>query len=544
MSALLARLRNLGAPFLACTAVLVVFAVGMHVVRLPEPLGVDQGLFACFARWVPRGWLPYRDLFDSKPPLFLYWWAASALVPGSVTHAAWWWEALWLWATLGVAFAFVTRFTGDRWAGLAAAALLFIGLWSPAWGDRGQPFWSRAQAEEILTLPMLVSAWLSWRAMERERLALGAGVLVGVCGLFKIPSMAIALAWALGWLTTCPGRAAARRVGLMVAGIVIPWLLALAWFAGHGATSSFVEGVFVYHRYNAAFIAPPWDDVLSRYATTMVTQAPWLLVAGAIGLVRLSRRGSRERHWAGAWIVCTMAAVVAQRQLAGYQYALAVPGLAIVGGIGLADVARQVPDREERTLALAALAGVALLVGSELLGWRRAYAADATQLGGSASREAYLRAIQPGGFSMADEEASARWVADHTAPRDGILVWGLSPGLYALADRHPVTRFPFHKILLTDAPLSRMWPGLDERRRDLVDRVTRDPPAVVLVGQNDANGFEPLDSVSSLGRFRELRAILQRDYVPAPSLGRFLVFARRDSASATATTAAPSVTAP
>ena len=110
---------------------------------------------------------------------------------------------------------------------------------------------------------------------------------------------------------------------------------------------------------------------------------------------------------------------------------------------------------------------------------------------------------------MADEEQAASWLRAHTRPDDGILVWGLSPGVYALADRHPVTRFPFHKILMTDAPLSRMWPGLDERRARFMAGLRRDPPAYVLVGRGDANGFEPLDSFTSMMRFGELKLLLR-----------------------------------
>ena len=526
-----------------CAGLLVAFALAMQVIRLPEPLGIDQGLFACFARWVPRGALPYRDLFDSKPPLFLYWWSASAVIPGDVVRAAWWWEGLWLAGTLAIAYALGKRL-GDRWVGLVAAALMFVGFWSPAWGDRGQPFWSRAQAEEALALPMLVSAWLAWRANDRAGLALWAGVLVGVCGLFKIPSMVIGLPWVIGWLATMSLRETARRAFLLVAGTLLPWALAFGWFAAHGATGAFTEGVFVYHRYNVAFISPPWGSVLQQYATTMLTQAPLLLVAGGLGVFMLARRSARATHWAAAWILATMAAVVAERQLAGYQYMLAVPALAMVGAIGVVDVARTLRDRDSRALAAAALLGLALFAGSEGLSWWKAYAPDVACLTGRMPRADYLHAIQPGNFSMADEEAAARWVREATAPGDGLLVWGLSPGLYALADRHPVTRYPFHKILMTDAPLSRMWPGLDGRRADFLDRLRADPPVVVLVGQNDANGFEPQDSFASLGRFPELRSLLQRGYESAPPVGRFLVYRRVARDSAARTSAAPSATAP
>ncbi|HEY8091538.1 MAG TPA: hypothetical protein VIF09_26920 [Polyangiaceae bacterium] len=513
--------RGADVAFLGAAITLALAVVAIHVIRLPEPLGVDQGLFACFARWVPRGWLPYRDIFDSKPPLFLYWWGASGLLPGQVTRAAWWWEGIWLGATLVAAYAVGSRMAG-RWVGLAAAGLLFFGLWSPAWGA----FWSRAQAEEVLALPMLGSAWLAWRALDRPRLALAVGVLVGVCGLFKIPSMAVALSWAVTWVAGVPLRRAAERVALMVAGIVAAWGLAFAWFAAHGATGSFIEGVFVYHRYNAAFIAPPWGHVLSEFVTKMGSESLVLLVLAAVGIVSLARRGAREVHWLASWIVATMAAVILQRQLAGYQFMLVVPALAMASAYGLVEMARGLRAADSRMLAGAGLVAVLLLAAREAKVWVRAYAPDLDVERGLVSREVYLHAIQQGSYSMADEERAASWVDEHTAPTDGLLVWGLSPGMYALADRHPVTRFPFHKILMTDAPLSRMWPGLDRRRSDLVDRLRADPPAYVLVGRGDSNGFEPLDSFSSMMRFHDFRRMLETEYTPDTTLGHFLVFRR------------------
>ena len=524
--------RPTAVPALARTAfalAVVVLAAGVaavHLVRLPEPLGVDQGLFVDFARWVPRGWLPYRDIFDSKPPLFLYWWTVAGLSHGDIVRAAWWWEGAWLCATLVAAFALCARIW-DRWVGLAAAALLFIGLWSPAWGG----FWSRAQAEELLALPMLGAAWFGWRAVDRPPLALAAGVLVGVCGLFKIPSMALALSWTVVWVACLPALAAATRVGVMAGGIAIPWALAFAWFAAKGATGDFIEGVFVYHRYNAAFIAPPWTDVLRDYGTKMVTEAPLLLVAAAVGFYRLSAAraeartaalATRSMHWLAAWIVATMAAVVLQRQLAGYQYILPVPALAIAGAYGIVDTVRAFAVPSTRLVSGFGLVLLGGLVAHDVHTWSQKYGPDVDVMRGRMPREAYLRQIQQGSYSNADEELAAAWLRDHTAPTDGILVWGLSPGVYALADRHPVTRYPFHKILLTDAPLSRMWPGLDQRREAFLDRLQRDPPAYILIGQRDQNGFEPQDSYTSLVRFRALREILQRDYAPDGQLGRFL----------------------
>jgi hypothetical protein len=497
----------------------------LHIIRLVEPLGVDQGLFACFARWVPRGWLPYRDIFDSKPPLFLYSYALAALVPGDVVRAIWWVEGVWLLASLSVAYAVVAR-VWSRPAGLACAALLFFGLWSPAWGG----FWSRAQAEELLALPMLGAAWFAWRAIDHQRFATLAGVLAGVCGLYKIPSLAIAGAFAFTWLLTLPRGAFARRAILLTCGVAVPWVIVSAWFAAQHALLDFATGVFVYHRYNAAFISPPWSDVFVGFTRTMVTRASFLLVAAALGLRSMVVHGERRALcWVAPWIAFTMAAVILQRQLADYHYLLVMPPLAVAGAYGLVASsrdARAAADPNDRWLAITGLVVLVALGAREAAAWVRAYAPDAQATTGALSREAYLRQIQMGNYSTADEEAAARYIDAHSGASEGILVWGLSPGLYAIADRHPVTRFPFHKILMTDAPLSRMWPGLEERRADFMARLAADPPSYILVGHGDRNGFEPQDSFTSMTRFAELRELIARSYREETQIGHFVVFHR------------------
>ncbi|HEX9101501.1 MAG TPA: hypothetical protein VF997_04820, partial [Polyangia bacterium] len=207
-------------------------------------------------------------------------------------------------------------------------------------------------------------------------------------------------------------------------------------------------------------------------------------------------------------------------QLAGNQFLRAMPALAVAGGFGIAHV------RSDRRTVAVGLAGLCALVALEAVRWSRAYGPDARHLAGALSREEYLAGFE-GTFSPATEEAAARWLRDRTAPGDGILVWGLSPGIYALADRHPVTRYPFHKVLLTDAPFSRLMPGLDERRADFFRRLADDPPAVVFVGHRDRNGFEPEDSFASMMRLPELRELLRSDYAPAGEIGRFVVLRRR-----------------
>ena len=197
-----------------------------------------------------------------------------------------------------------------------------------------------------------------------------------------------------------------------------------------------------------------------------------------------------------------------------------MPGLAIAGGHGVAALAalagRAAP--RIRLAAVAALVAIAALAVPSARAWARAY--------GAADPHAYAG----GTFHPAEEAQVAHYVAAHTRARDGILVWALAPAIYALADRHPTTRWPFHKLLLTDAPLAHAVPGLAARRAAFLARLHVDPPAMIVVGVHDENPFEPQDSAASLVAFAELGRLVLRDYHEVTRTPHFVVLARAPTA--------------
>ena len=283
--------------------------------RAGEPLGLDQGLFACFGRWLRDGWLPYRDLFDSKPPLQLYTWVLAWA--GGSAASAWWFEALWLAATMGLAFGVARRWwpadrAGGDWAGLAAAALVLAGLWAPSLGG----YAARLQAEELLALPALGAAWCAIGALTRPRAAIACGVLVGIAGLYKVPALAVGVPWLVLWAASLPRRATLGRVTGLCAGVLTPWLVACAYFAARGALGVFLGSVFAYQRYWIAMIDPSWRDVLHGFVATAASALAPLWIAAAAGIAIAWRRDRAKALALAAWLAATAIAVVLQRQLA------------------------------------------------------------------------------------------------------------------------------------------------------------------------------------------------------------------------------------
>jgi hypothetical protein len=484
------------AAFAAAALVLAAGFVYAQLLRSSEPLGLDQGLFACFGRWLREGWLPYRDIFDSKPPLHLYTWTLAWA--GTSTASAWWFEAFWLAGTLALAFLLARKQWGD-WAGLAASALLFVGVWDPGLGG----YWSRLQAEELLVLPELGAAWFALRAVDKPRAAIACGVLTGVVGLYKIPALAVGAAWLALWLASMPWRDVVTRTLWLAGGVAAPWLVASAWFAAHGAFGELTSATLFYQRHWIEMIDPPLSQVLDQFVSIALRELAPLWLGAACGIALAWRRQRAHAIWLATWIAAAALAIVMQRQLAGYHFLLLVPPLALAS-------ARAVVALGELVRPVAGAIAICALIALSVYDWPGAYGADD---------------FTRNQFSPADEQAVATYLAAHTQPSDGILVWALAPGIYALADRHPVTRFPFHRLLLTDARLAHEVPGRDARRAALLERIRRDPPAYIVLGIKDANPFEP-DSFTSLLGFRELNQIVQRDYHDETKIGRFVLFAR------------------
>ena len=499
--------------------------------RYGEPLGLDQGLFACFGRWGLEGWLPYRDIWDQKPPGLTHIYALAFALFGTRVQAVWLLEGLVLAAESLLALALARRLWG-RWAGLIAALLLFTGLWAPQW----QGYWSRAQGELWLALPVLGAAWLSLDARADARRALWVGVLIGIAGQFKMPALALAAIWPWMWFERRRPMAWIRRGLLLAGGMVLAWIPAFVYFALRGGLGEFYEAVFVFprvfHHVTAEF--RNWGHVIAWVPRGVWYGIPTAVVGAGLCLLRLAREKDRLLAWVLPWLLLPVVVVIIQGQMANYHYLLVVPAFAVAAGGGIAWLGEELlAAGRRRSLAVAALVVLLLVAFADFGRWvgdAQLQAAWAHR-SGTIGRDAYLRRLKQGSFEPALEADVARVVAQLSAPGDSLLVWGLGPGIYFLADRHPVTRFPFHHLFLTGERLSVAIGGLEQRQREFIERFDRDPPGVILVGRGDLNAFEKEDSYAQMIKFDSFRRRVQAGYRVEREVGRWLVY-RRTSAQA------------
>jgi hypothetical protein len=467
-----------------------------------EPWGRDQGIFAAVALGIDHGLVPYRDLYELKPPLthLLYWLSLRLFGP-----EMWGIRALDLAIALATGLlsgAALVRLGAGRTAGLLAAPFL---LFSYASAD----FWHRAQTDGWTMLPVAAALLLlagppgrhpPWRAA-------GAGACLGLVALLKYPCLAQALALAPLLLAGAERRRAARRALPWIAGGALAVLAAAAGLlAATGALGPFLEiGSFVLGY--AAQSRP----LAERFAglALLLAGTPVVTLAALAGA--LAGGPSLARTTLLAW--AAGAALSAFLQGKGFAYhwlPLAAP-LA-----GLAALAAERIRRPVRTAALAVLAA-----GLSLAAVRTAALAGHLLEGGS-RRTWYAQSYRGADFSAADTLAAASALGP-LGPGESLFVWGYEAMIYPLAGVPPRHRYLFS------------WPFVaahyDGRYdADLLARLAADPPARFVVQHDDAAPIatgSDRDSRAVLAASPLLSAFLARGYCRRAALPRFEIWDRR-----------------
>ncbi|WP_329268465.1 ArnT family glycosyltransferase [Streptomyces pseudovenezuelae] len=362
------------------------------VTRIPSftrPLwNPDEGYLAVQARLLAQGGELYETVVDRKPPLVPWLYEATFAVTGSGTLA-------------GVRVLAVL-------AHLLTAALL-ASLARRRWGDRSgrtagvlyllisvglNPEDAQAATFEAFVLPCTAAAM--WCADRRRWGA--AGTAVACAFLTKQTGGAVLLP--VLWLYVAPG---ARRGGLgrLVAGAVLPVL-------GAALATDPVGFVFWTVTGSGAYASLTGSELHVLARGSVNTAIVSVACAGLIAPVARARRAPTADLW--LWLLASAGAVLLGLHFFGHYYLPLLPPAAL-----LATAALRVLPYDRTVTAVLTSACVCVL----FLTW--GVLAPRTDLD-------HARRV-------------AQAVSSRTAPGDAVLVWGIHPETYWLADRAPATRY-------------------------------------------------------------------------------------------------------
>ena len=493
------------------------------------PLGRDQGVFTYVAQVMLRGGLPYRDVWEIKPPGIYLVYAGLVKVFGP--------DPVWL-HVVDVVLAAVTAFALYRWVaprwGVVAGTV--AGIWLPAL-YLGGTYWSLAQAESFanpLLLGCIGACTMTVAACER-RPATGwlvlAGTLAGTTVVLKTTAIAPVLpflAWAAwNWRpeeSRWPARF--RAAAMLAVAVLAPVMLAVAWMRATGCLDDYID---IQRSFVAGYTRISGIPFRRWHVLDPLFLPAWAL--GAVGLIVVLVR--RRQPWDGllaAWFIAALAGVWVQRKFFGYHWTPVLPPLVALAGIGLdvalQGVARVRPLRALRVPRLGVAVGTLLALGWALGAQWHHYRAAVAFLEGKLPREQYLaRFGRPfaGDYSALADQWVAEHLREHTRPNDPVFIWGFEPLIYVLANRRPPTRFAFNQPLTT--------PGTpDSWREELLRDLQQRPPEVFIVAEKDAiphaSGLTE-DSATLLPRFPALLQFLKTNYEPETKIEHFTLYRRR-----------------
>lgn len=387
------------------------------------PFEGDESVYAAVAREMLDGRVPYRDIFDHKPPIIYAWYALSFALFGEFEFAPRLVAGVQLCGATACLFAIARAMFSERRAYLLAALFAVSTGSVLARFNANTEVFALLPATAALALmvsrarrfdarPAFAAGFLIGWAIWTRPLFLPAGVSLGLWLIFEgiqhrqaLP----ALSYTLGCIATVP--------------------LVVAPFAAVGALEPFRYAVFEYQRfYFNEYDGYRWIFLITAVPRAVVGLAP-LLVAAYFGL----SGALRTRRWNEATrvvLVWSAGALVGQF-LSGrfYPHYLAVmlPSLVLCAGF--------LPEDRRWRLSLRAplawVLGASLLVG--LVGnlWE-------------------FRALTDASHPEQQASAVARAIAGETCSGELIWEYGRLVVPYFRADRGAPTRFIYDRPFWLD----------------------------------------------------------------------------------------------
>ncbi|MFN8058809.1 MAG: hypothetical protein U0Q12_06545 [Vicinamibacterales bacterium] len=520
--------------------VLFVALVLMRLPSLAQPAGADQDLYAYVGETIARGGLPYRDAWDQKPPAIHYTYALLSRV--------WPYPSMVPAADLGVAVATALVLVamgphlGLAGAGEAAGAVL-VGLGDPAFTRLGG-IRVRAQCETFIALTIAVAVWLAVRrhapgTVDARRDSpwplVAAGAAVGLAATFKynaaVYGLLVVAIVALDRTQCGPmrfTRVSRRDLACLSAGVALPILAMLTWFAAHGALADLYQATVAY---NVEYSGETYADALAfpRYLLTFPiahARVDGLWFAGGLGCLVLLGAGVRDGRlvvWP-LWVAvaCLSIAINGSRGLPQY-FVQAQPALAMAAGVAAAWAWPRLRPAWRLPAVLAVLVALWRVAPfPKVLDYARH---DVSYWRGELTRSDYLSRFGERNsgdkFSASAVRELGEFLSGATEPGDRVLVFGFSPGALVQAGRVSASRFFWSRPIIVEFAKTR--PGYGPA--GLLADCEKTTPALVVLQRRDWDP-DTVDSATYLLAEPRLRAWLDAHYRQTLTLGNYLIYER------------------
>lgn len=295
---------------------------------LDDPVGRDEAAYLTMARGLLDGELPYRDLFDHKPPLTYAWYALSLLAFGDRAVSARIAGCVALGATVVLTTMAAKNLYGSRAGMLGGAAMslaCFISVTRPGFNS------------ETFMLPWMAASTAAFAGAinrDRRRGLFLSGLFAGIAICTKTVAatqVVVLVVAALAWNSEGPWSRSAKRGGLVACGaLAVPATLAVVFIAMGAGREAFYAN-FTYNRLYAGSVGTgTWISGIAEVPIALFWMLGPLFTGAAIAVYRLWGRPTRAD-----WLVlglngAALAGIVSTGHFFLHYYLQLMPSLALL----------------------------------------------------------------------------------------------------------------------------------------------------------------------------------------------------------------------
>jgi hypothetical protein len=294
------------------------------------------------------------------------------------------------------------------------------------------PFWEGniANAELFFLLPTIATVLCLWKKNSGIRNIAGAGMLIGIAGLFKMPALLEAGVWPLVWLAT--GEKKWFRNSLVLgAAVLIPLIMSGVYFWRAGALPQYITAAWAQ---NIPYLSS-WTSGGGGSGIYSLKGRAVILIMLLAAVLGLNRRLGRTATIVAVWgLISLFAALLSGRP---YPHYLLQAAGATAMAAGLC-----IWNRLEERWTGAGMMG--LILASFVLFKFYTYPISGYYLNfanwawGGKSQEQYYAWFNP---QVNNDYEIANIITADTNEDDKIFIWGDEPSLYALSRRLPVGKY-------------------------------------------------------------------------------------------------------
>jgi 4-amino-4-deoxy-L-arabinose transferase-like glycosyltransferase len=431
---------------LALPAILLI-PILLYLPFLQEPFEGDEGAHGTIAQQMMHGSLPYRDLFDHKPPLIYVWYAASFLLFGENIVAPRIAAALVWSATTFLVFLQAKMILTKRQAYIASF------LFAMSCSLTMLSF--NANTEVFLLLPLLGStiAFTKTKQTGNWRWLL----LCGACGALAALTKQVAV-WnmvALALIAAVPlirakdyRRLLTEQAAMAGSALVVLLIVLIPWIVS-GALSDFYYGTVTYNGMYSNRLTLSERVLFTWYGM----QAFMMVSAPYVGLTLLALPFAiRRRSWADVLIVGSLAGAMFGVATSGlyfrHHFVVALPFMALVAAPFLENVFTRPGTKMPFVLTMTLLVSLGLFFNLPAF------------LGSTPEERHLAKFLNAQGTRENAVHRVAAFMRANTAPGEPIYDYGRATQVYFYADRPPAIAFMYDRpFWLDDDTLTR---GLKE----------------------------------------------------------------------------------